>query len=174
MSPERNQYRISFDEIVANAKEITLKDGHHVPILIVEGSKDLLTSQISEMPETHGERMQLMRFLGQAAAKSGMVGNLEQVFFISEGWMSTASQDKPPNIRPSVDPNRKEVLIISGLRVKDSRKNIRLFEMARDQNKQIVSLEQLLPPQEKDGRIEVPLLEAFAQGFKLAYQLRYN
>ena len=124
MSPERNSYRISFEEIIANAKEVTLKDGHHVPILIVEGSRNLIVSQFPEMPETHGERMELMRFIGQAAAKSSRVGKLEQVLFISEGWMSMAKEDKPPEMRPSEDPNRKEVLIISGLQIKERKRSL--------------------------------------------------
>ena len=66
MSPERNEYKLSFDEVVANAKDFVLKDGHHTPILIVEGSKNLIVSQIQEMPETHGERMEMMRFIASA------------------------------------------------------------------------------------------------------------
>ena len=117
-----------------------------MPILIVEGSRNLIASQIPEMPETHGERMELMRFIGQAAAKSSRVGKLEQVFFISEGWMSMAKEDKPPEMRPSEDPNRKEVLIISGLQIKERKKILKLFEMVRDHSKQVVDLPEISPP----------------------------
>ena len=174
MSPERNEYKLSFDEVVANAKDFVLKDGHHTPILIVEGSKNLIVSQIQEMPETHGERMEMMRFIGQAAAKSGRVGKLEQVVFISEGWMSMASEDKPPEMRPSEDPKRKEVLIISGLQIKERRKSLKLFEMVRNQNKKVVNLPEISPPHAKDDKVEVPLLDAFAQGFQLAFRARVN
>ena len=85
MSPERDQYRISFEEIISNAKEIMLRDGKHVPVLIMEASKNLVVGQIPDMPATHGERVELMRFLGQAAAKSGRVDQLQQVFMVSEG-----------------------------------------------------------------------------------------
>ncbi len=102
-----------------------MQDGQHVPVLIVEGSKSLVVSQIQAMPDTHGERLELMRFFGQAAAKSGKVGKLEQVFLISEGWMSVASKDKPLEMRPSQDPARKEVLIISGLELKGLKKSLR-------------------------------------------------
>ena len=84
-----------------------MKDGHHVPVLIVESTRNLIASQIQDMPETHGERVELMRFIGQTAARSGKLGKLEQVFFVSEGWMSRASEDKPPELKPSDDPNRK-------------------------------------------------------------------
>ena len=170
MSPERGQYRSSFEEVTQKAKEITFQDGQHVPVLIVEGSKSLIVSQIQAMPDTHGERLELMRFLGQALAKGGKVGKLEQVFFISEGWMSTASKDKPPDVRPSEDPARKEVLIISGLELNSLRRSLRLFEMVRNQGKQVIDLPELIAPQAREGEIEIPLLDAFAQGFRLAFQ----
>src|SRR5215207_7000953 len=108
MSPERKQEHITLDEIISNAKEIMLRDGNHVPVLIVEAGNSLLAGQITNLPETHGERMELMRFLGQAAAKSGRVDQLQQVFMVTEGWMSEPSKDIPVRIKPSEDPNRKE------------------------------------------------------------------
>src|SRR3972149_10346685 len=119
MSPERDQYRISFEKIISNAKGIMLRDGKHVPVLIMEASKNLVVGQIPDMPATHGERVELMRFLGQAAAKSGRVDQLQQVFMVQEGWMSVATEDKPADLRPSQDPNRKEVLIISAMQMKE-------------------------------------------------------
>src|SRR5215213_6400226 len=112
MSPEQEREPITIAEIIANAKEIMLRDGQHVPTLIVEGSKSLVGGQIPDLPATHGERVELMRFLGQAAAKSGRVDLLQQVFMVSEGWLSQPREDKPTDLHPSQDPNRKEVLII--------------------------------------------------------------
>lgn|SRR5574341_1174186 len=174
MSPERGKYRITFHEITSKAKELMLQDGQHVPILVIEGSKSLSVNLIHEMPETHGERLELLRFIGQVAAKDGRFGQLRQVFLISEGWMSASSEGRPPEMRPSQDPNRKEVLIISGLKIEGLRKSLKLFEMVRNQNKQVVDLPEILPPKETDGTVEIPLLEAFAQGFQLAFQARAN
>jgi hypothetical protein len=101
MSPERDQHQISLAEIISNAKEIMLRDGQHLPTLIVEGSKTLVAGQIPDLPATHSERVELMRFLGQAAAKSGRVDQLQQVFMVSEGWMSEPSGDRQADIRPS-------------------------------------------------------------------------
>jgi hypothetical protein len=60
MSPERDQHHITFEKIILNAKEIMLRDGNHVPILVVEGSKSLVAGQIPDMLETHGERIELI------------------------------------------------------------------------------------------------------------------
>ena len=170
MSLERGEYKASFEYLTQKAKEITLQDGNHVPILIVEGSRALAISQMRDVPDTHDGRLDLMRSLGQAAAMSGKLGRLNQVFFISEGWMSVANNRKPPELRPSQDPNRKEVLIVSGLELKRQQKYLRIFEMIRNPSQRVVDLAELSPPHDEDGRIEIPLLDAFAQGFRLAFQ----
>src|SRR6266498_3072551 len=159
MSPEREQEHITIEEIISNAKEIMLRDGQHLPTLIVEGSKNLVAGQIPDLPATHGERAELMRFLGQAAAKSGRVDQLQQVFRVSEGWMSEPSEDKSTeDIRPSQDPNRKEVLIISAIHMKERKKQMEIFEILRDSNERVVSLEKFLPDaMKKDEAVDVPL-----------------
>jgi hypothetical protein len=175
MSPERGRYQISFEEVISNAKEIMFRDGNHVPILIVESGKTVLAGQILEMPETHGERLQLMRFLGQVAATSGRVDQVQQVFMVSEGWMSMPSEDKPSEIRPSQDPSRKEVLIISAIQMTERKKQMEIFEILRDSSEQVVSLERFLPGTEKkDGAVDIPLLDAFVHGFQEAFRIRYN
>ena len=168
MSPERSEYKITLEEIM-------LRDGHHVPILIVEGSKTLVAGQIQDLPDTHGARMELMRSLGQAAAKSGSIDQLQQVFMVSEGWMSESSDDEPTDIRPSEDPSRKEVLIISAMQIKELKKQMKVLEIIRDSSEQVARIEEFLPAEHKrDESIELPLLEAFVQGFQLAFRTRFN
>jgi len=117
-----------------------------------------------------------MRFLGQAAAKSGRVDQLQQVFMVSEGWMSEPSEDKSTeDIRPSQDPNRKEVLIISAIHMKERKKQMEIFEILRDSNERVVSLEKFLPDaMKKDEAVDVPLLDAFVQGFQTAFRTQFN
>ena len=175
MSPERDQNHITIEEIISNAKEIMLRDGSHVPVLIAEGGKSLVAGQIPDMPATYGERVELMRFLGEAAAKSGRVDQLQQVFMVSEGWMSVASEDKPPEMRPSQDPNRKEVLIVSGIQVKEDKKHLKVFEIMRDSDEKVVGLEEFLPNEKnKDETAEVPLLDAFVEGFQTGFRTKFN
>jgi hypothetical protein len=174
MSPEREHDHISFEEVISNAVEIMLRNGEHVPTLIMEAGNNLVIGQIPDMPATHGERMELMRFLGQVAAKSGRVEQLQQVFMVSEGWMSVASKDKPAEIQPSRDPERKEVLIISAMQMKERKKQLKVFEVLRDRHEQVVGLKEFLPEAKKDETVEIPLLEAFVQGFRLEFRTRFN
>ena len=86
-----------------------------------------------------------------------------------------ASEDKPAEIRPSQDPNRKEVLIISAMQMKERKKHLKVFEILRDSNEHVVGLEEFLPDEKKkDESVEIPLLDAFVQGFKLAFRTRFN
>lgn len=175
MSPERNQNPLTLEQIISNAKEIMLRDGNHVPMLIVEGRKSLVAGPIPDLPETHKERVELMRSLGQASAKSGRVDHLQQVFMVSEGWMSVASEDQPVEIRPSQDPNKKEVLIISAIRMKERKKQMKVFEILRDSNEQVVDLQEFLPDEKKkDKSVEIPLLDAFVQGFQTAFRTKFS
>lgn len=93
MSPERSHNPITLEEIVSNAQEIMMRDGKHVPVLIMEADNKVMAGQILDMPPTHGERVELMHFLGQAAAKSGRVNQLQQVFMVTEGWMSEPREE---------------------------------------------------------------------------------
>jgi hypothetical protein len=175
MSPEHEQDHITIEEIISNAKEIMSRDGHHVPLLIMEADNNVVAGQIPDMPATHGERVQLMRFLGQVTAKSGRVDRLQQVFMVHEGWMSVASEDKPAEMVPSEDPDRKEVLIISAIQMKERKKHLKVFEIRRDGHEQVVGVEEFLPAEKKnDESVEIPLLDAFVEGFQMAFRIRYN
>jgi len=175
MSPERNQNPITLEEIISNAKEIMLRDGYHIPVVIIEIDKKLMGAQIPDLPATHGERVQLMRLFGLAAAKSGRIDQLEQVFMVSEGWMSMAGGDDPAEIQPSQDPNRKEVLIISAVQLKEYKKQMKVFEILRDSRDQVVGLEEFLPEEKKkDDLVEVPLLDAFVQGFQTEFRSKFS
>lgn len=174
MSAEKKSGSLTFEEVISNAKEIMLRDGVHNPALIVEGNNSLIAGQVNDMPYTHGERVQLMRYLGQATAKSGRIKQLNQVFMVSEGWLSIPSDTKQDNIRPSQDPDRKEVLIISGIQIREQKKQIKALEIVRDENNLVTGLEEFLPAATQDQEIAIPLLDAFVEGFQTAYRLRYN
>ena len=175
MSPERNQNPITIEEITSKAKEIVLRDGNHVPTLIMETSGKLVASQIPSMPVTHGERVEFMRFIGQTAAKSGKVDQLQQVFLIHEGWMSVVSEDKTAHIIPSHNPERKEVLIISAFQIKESKRHLKVFEILRDAKDQVVGFEEFLPNEKKeDVSAQTPLLDAFVDGFETTFRSKFS
>lgn len=168
-------YEISLDEVISHAKEIMFRDGKHVPALIVEGGKKLIISPIPNMPETHGERISLLRFLGEEAVKTGEIGPLQQVFIIAEEWLSLGNKSKSVKMQSGPEANRHEVLVISGWQIKERKRHRRLFEVLRSRDRKVVGLEELLPEEKrKDQVIKTPLVEAFVYGFKSASQTKYN
>ena len=177
MTPERERPEpdhISFEEVVSNAKEVMLREGQHLPLVVLETNSKVLVSHIPDMPLTYGERVELMQFLGQFVAKSGSVGRLEQVFMVSEGWLRETKDDQS-ELSPSQDPNRREVLIISGIQMKERKKRLELLQIIRDADERVTRLEEFLPEgQKREEIVEIPLLEAFVQGFQTAFRTKYN
>ena len=105
---------------------------------------------------------------GYALAQSGEVGDLRQVFFISEGWMIVGEEGKLPASRPSEDPRRKEVLVISNLSTREQESRLVIFEMVRDVEGQLAELRDIqLPGENEEGHAETPLLDAFVDGFRM-------
>ena len=88
MSPERKPDRYDLDEITNIAKENILKFGGHVPMIIVEGSNGSSIAQFESLAETHEEKTRMMFAAGADIARSNRIGEIWQVFFVSEGWMS--------------------------------------------------------------------------------------
>jgi hypothetical protein len=174
MSPERSQPPITLEEIISNAKEIMMREGKHVPVLIMEADNKVVAGQIPDMPPTHGERVELMRFLGQAAAKSGRINHLQQVFMVAEGWMSEPREEDGKLIRPSEDPHKREVLIVSAIQMKEGKIHLKVYEVVRDQDGQVTVMEEFVPETSEEASVEVPLLDAFVQGFQIGFQTKYN
>ena len=89
--------------------------------------------------------------------------------------MSQPSEDQTIYVRPSQDPNRKEVLIISAIQIKEHKKQMKVFEILRDSDQKVVGLEEFMPDEEKkDESVEVPLLDAFVHGFQFAFRTKFN
>lgn len=163
-------------EVMAHiAKETALRNGGHAPTVIAEGSAGLVAGHLLEMPDAHEAKVRQMFISGYALGQSGKTGRLEQVYFISEGWMSVAEGDLPLEWPPSRDPERREVLIIAQTRLEKGETRLVCLEMVRDGDGRLTDLQPFQPPQMEDagGRFESPLLDAFVNGYHAA-TARFN
>src|SRR5579859_2383557 len=151
-------------EIIEMAEEVLLREGQHMPTVMVIGSKKTAMLRLSDLPDTHAGRARRMFSAGRSIAREGVVGKLQQIYFISEGWMSTGEKGKMPDKVPSQDPKRVEVLLISGLNLETTQVDIVVHEMVRDSEGTLIELKAL----DISGveRADSPLLRAFAQGFQ--------
>jgi hypothetical protein len=130
MSKETIGGEPDIEQIAAISRETLLKDGNHIPTLIVVGTLGKGIGQLQGDFETSDDRRRAMSVLGKAFREEKQIGKLEKVFFISEGWMSAAAKSGEI-IRPSEDPNRIEVLVVSELDLQGKKTNMLLFEMER-------------------------------------------
>ena len=166
--PDENPKRqlLTLDQVSRTAKETTLKAGYHVPTLMIEGDLRSIISQIQQLANTFEGRETQMFMHGFLLANVGDIGVLQQVFFISEGWMSVGSKETPPQMPPSRDPQRKEVLIIAHHHVQPVKNTGVMFEMRRNVKGKLIGLPPLrVPETQRDLDFRSPLLEAFVLGF---------
>lgn len=156
MSPENKQDYIGIEQIISRVREMALADRKHAPFVIATNNWSLLAGQIGEWPNAYEKRLQMMQSMGRSAAEGGKFGELQWVFFASEGWIG------------------KETLIVLGLEVQEVRKYLAVYEMVRNENDQPVDLAEILPVQERDASFETPFLDAFVEGFQSTLQSRVN
>jgi hypothetical protein len=165
-------HAITFEEVTRVAKEMLLQHGNHVPTLIVEGSKETVVTQVLDVADTNEGRVQQMFEVGYSLARSGEVGTLRQVYFVIETWMSTVDPGEQPAIRPSQDPQRKEILLITSVSVPQREQKAAVLEMVRDQTGHLTELRDL--PFDDEGVGENRLLTAFVVGFTVASSAKFN
>lgn len=167
--PERQQP--DFEFIAEIASENILAHGFHPPTIIVHGSRGSTVAQFESLSDTHQERLRTMFFVGKDLARRVEIGALEQVYLISEAWMSKPKEDGTVDLPPSEDPNRLEVLIISGVDLLAGMKQrMALFELIRDENEKLSDTRRVeIPVSVQPEKIESPLLNAFVNGYRQAF-----
>lgn len=168
--PEKKPPYSTRQEIQAQVRQLALREGRHVPLLIVEGSQTNVIAQLHHLPETHEGRAQILFQLGFALVQDGFPGIPVQVFFISEAWMSLV-QDETHLASPSQDPNRIEVLVIAGLHLLEHWQSLVVLEMIRQDN-QLVDLQERVDQVSTDGSVSSPLLDAFILGYMAGVNAR--
>ncbi len=159
--PQRNP--VTIEEIASLAKENLLRDGKHAPTVIVDGDKAVVTIRIKPVRTSQECQRQLFQ-AGFALAKTKELNDLQQVFLISEGWMSVGGADKTPDYPPSQDPDRKEILLVSSLTVPTAHNEVKVWEIIRDQTGMLLDLKEF-----DTGVMQAqsPLLNAFLTGFTM-------
>ncbi len=132
-----------FHEAVAKAKGVALQLGTQVPFLWVEGTKQEYALWLHTLPDDPLDKYRLFFKAGRTVARDKELGKLVQVFFISEAWLSIVRQGKLPDIRPSEDPQRQEVLIVSCFNLKNHTKDISVLSYMRDKKGKLIAIKEL-------------------------------
>lgn len=159
---------ITFELVSRLATESLLRQGSHPPILIVDGSRNPIVIQLEVLAPNFEGRLRQMFVTGQALAFEGTAGRLRGVYFVTEAWLSQAREGSLPDMPPSKDPQRKEVLIASGLSgLIGHRRQVHMaiFEMIRDEQGVLREVRDYTFPDDPEVAADTPLLEAFLTGF---------
>jgi hypothetical protein len=138
-----------------------LKFGKHPPVLFVHGQKKKVFFELSAGSD-HQERVEVMTRTAIQLAKNDDLGELESVIFVCEGW---ASPPRTPMVMPSQDPNREEVLIITGFDVRTKTQTAEVYAMVRDYKHAIVDLKPVFLPKEGQA-VASDLLPSFVAGYQ--------
>jgi hypothetical protein len=154
---------VRLEHVVRLARETLLRDGYHAPTLVVDGSRRVLVVQITELASEHTGRVEQMVIAGRVVAREGQGGQLRRVYFVCEGWMSLARDGVMPGMLPSQDPQRKEVLVVTGIDVRTRQTETVLYEMVRDGQGELRELVDVDQP--AGGSADSPLLDAFVFGY---------
>ncbi len=171
MSPERKGWRSKLETISETAKALLLRDGYHAPTLFVFGSKGGSVIQIIGDVGTIRERAATMQHIAAELAAEKKLGELQQVLLVSEGWASVPDDGKIPEIPPSEDPQRMEILLIAMMDLEKGETQILLFEMLRDEKGKLTNLPSVA--QEMKGtETRAYLLEEVVSGYKEAIKKR--
>ena len=156
--------------IEAIAKEATLlltQQGFHAPTILMDGVYEFGVIVLRGFPSDSDEKTQVMYQTGKRVFREHPIGILKQVFFVSEAWMgkrlSMDDSGKERYIRPSLDPDRIEVLTITCFNPSTGESTIKVLEVIRNSQEEIVELKKV---EVGDGKGQDYLLPAFVAGYQ--------
>ena len=161
--------QLTLEDVARRAQEVLLAEGAHAPTLIIAGYGQVAVVQMDSLAETSEARFEHMERTGFTFAQQADRVIPERVFFITEAWLSLPDKGQTSVKRAAEDPARKEVLIVSGLDMRQRGASAQVYEMIRDADGRLTSFGtlQIGDGEDKASRIESPLLEAFVQGFAI-------
>ena len=149
------------DEILTTVKKTVLHFGGFKPSLFVRGTKAKVYLSVP-FGETNDQRIDIMIRAGIQRAKESQVGDVEQVVYVTEAWVSPA-RDK--YVQPSQDPDRMEVLIFNSLDGRTGAQTLEMYACVRNWKQEVTGLRPV--PQPDGGAVEGRLLASFMAGFTL-------
>lgn len=156
---------LTMEVVSQEAREVLLREGQHLPTVIVEGIQKTIVMRLIGVPPTHDQRLAQMFSAGYQLGARVDLGGVRQIFHISEAWLSRVQPGEALELPPSQDPQRHEVLVISQLDVINRQVQLAAFEMLRDASGELNEVH-VSDMGDTEGKPEdVPLLVAFIAGY---------
>ena len=158
------------DAVLDLAKRLLLDLDEVRPMLILQGELATTRIPLDGLPQEPREKTKALLALGYAAARESRLGQLQQLFFLSEAWMTTAPLGTPLKTMPIDDPKRREVLILAQRTREPGTTAIQLFEINRGSEE--IQLQRIKEVEGPGGSAESPTLDSFLYGYEQGLQAR--
>jgi hypothetical protein len=163
---------MNIDIIIQMAKDHILKTGHHLPQLFVElDTQEMRILSCPDIVNSAENREKQHRFFtaGRILSEDNPGKDIAHIAFAVEAWVSATNKDQPRFFgRPSLDPSRKECLIVNTLNIvkkgdgKYVEQDCNFIELIRDESGKLIDL---LPWKLEEGKAHSTLLTSFLAGF---------
>ncbi len=172
---------MNISAIVQHAKESLLVHGSHWPTLLVESDTASTIFILDGFGQPNGTTLDKQKYLFRVGVQFGADhkgSEVKQVCLITEAWASTVKHGEQPISAPSLDPNRREMLMIVVLDVMPTpggkshlKQAVHVYEMLRAgtsldllaQNKEAEEIESMMLPSFVAGWASTKLSEGQLQ-----------
>jgi hypothetical protein len=158
------------DAVLDLAKRLLLELDEVRPMLIILGEKGATRIPLDGLPQEPEQKTKALLALGYAVARESRLGELQQLFFLSEAWMTTAPLGTPLKTMPIDDPKRREVLILAQRTRDPGTTMIQLFEINRSSEE--IELQRIKQVEDPRGSAESPTLDSFLYGYEQGLQAK--
>lgn len=139
-------YQKRYEDALAFAKDVMKQHGYLLTIWIAWRGEE---SHTFIVPLFDDEQKALVLSLLNIIF---VTGQYDQYINLTEGWMVSTDPNKiKSNVRPSQDPGKKEVVVITS--VTKEEKKVKFFEILRNKKEQVTDLVGLDPETEIKGRM---------------------
>lgn len=155
------------DRLTTTARDVLLRDGHHVATLLLFGNEEKAAVIALNMPlgDVGAEREATFRQLGEHLGNQLQheLGSLEAVLHVSEAWRRTVAHGETRQYAHlENDPQREEVLVITAYSPRSHETLFVSLAMHRDSEGTLIAVDETATPL-RGGRAY--LLEAFCAGW---------
>ena len=154
------------------ACKAALAAGGHMPIILARGTHTGTIIGFGDFPDNFEGKSRAMLGAGIELAKNKeKMGDLLNVYFISEAWTSIVSKKEGEKSmktgkwkKPSLDAKRIETLLVTGRNVASNKNAVLAYKMVRDKEGKLIDLKEESRFQQAE-EVKSPLLDAFVFGY---------
>lgn len=157
------EQKITMEHVKGLARQYIIEHGSHAPQIIAIGSKNAAILIIESLPDTTNDKMQIFHESAKKLREGTDIGELHDVYFISETWFITREKYNEVDKRPSECDDRQEALVIYRHNCATDKQEMVMLMIER--NDKGVITDAVERDMEDITQTESPLMTAFMMGY---------